>query len=47
MIFRETFNHFAELMTGTFSIIEDLVDSNFSRSIRQLSLSETFGVCDR
>lgn len=47
MIFRETFNHFAELMIGTFSIIEDFVDLSLSRSIWQLSLPETFGVRHR
>ena len=47
MIFRETFGHFADLMTGSFLIINttlNLTWRNLNRSFRKLPVSKTFGV---
>lgn len=45
--FRETFGHFADLMTGSFLIINttlNLTWRNLNRSFRKLPVSKTFGV---
>lgn len=47
MIFRETFGHFADLMTGMCpSGVEGLSDSRHCRSLRKLSLPKTARVFD-
>ena len=49
MISRETFRHFANLMTGTISVFFCLAHDIYAsaRSVQELSLSETAGVLYR
>ena len=47
MIFRETFGHFADLMTGSYSVYNiflNLTCLNLNRSFRKLPMPKAFGV---